>query len=179
MKTIILFLCLLFSTTFSFSQNGGQHNENSVVRIDYLGQTSTGYLFRITNKQNCEVQIEYTHNNIINPINISGRGMFEFIVPNNSRNVKARTKSFCPNVAPDRGWVESEVLFTVPIKFKTFKGRKLDNNTLELDFEVEEDSDLDYYIIKVSYDGKSYKNVMLVFPENIQSNKRYIVKVKI
>jgi len=188
MKKFLILLSFLISSYFGFSQNGGLVNENSVIRIDYVGYNSqTGnFQFAIVNKQNCQVNAQYfiLHTNQLVEIVIPANGTYILFVPgipSEDEHVKARATSFCVNSIPDSGWVENDnqVGTVLPIKFKSFQGKRLDSKTIEITFEVEEDSDLSHYIIKVSPDGVNFKNVMLLFPDKIIGHKKYVAKIKL
>lgn len=95
MKQFLIGAILALSTLFGSAQNGDQSNENSVIRIDYLGLSSGNYVFKITNKQPCQVSAQYTVANQILDITLPSNGFYTVTTPSSSGNVKARTRSFC------------------------------------------------------------------------------------
>lgn len=56
----LLFLIWFILTSFlSVAQNGGQFSQNDVVSVSYLGYENNIYLFKITNKLDCNVEVRY------------------------------------------------------------------------------------------------------------------------
>lgn len=183
MKKIIYFLLLLFPL-FSMGQNGGQLNENSVIKIDYLGYANGNHTFKVTNKQPCQVKTQYTvvGSSTITDTVVGANGSYLIIIPSQLSEIKvtkARTVEFCPNVAPDRGWVERDNTQPVlPIKFKSITARRLDMSTIRLVFESEEDNTIRYYNIRISFDNRVWKTFTILFPDGVQGSKRYQVDLK-
>lgn len=53
---IILFILINFIST---AQNGGQFSQNDVISVSYLGYENNTYLFKITNKLDCDIEVRY------------------------------------------------------------------------------------------------------------------------
>lgn len=56
------FLFLIWFILISFlsnAQNGGQFAQNDVISVSYLGYENNIYLFKITNKLDCDVEVRY------------------------------------------------------------------------------------------------------------------------
>lgn len=187
MKKIIIILFSLFTIfpVIGFSQNGGQLNENRVIKIDYVGWSVNNYVFRVTNKQMCDIRAQIkilTSPSIIDTII---RGNSFILIYINSTNqeekvVKARALDFCGGGSPDRGWVESKLnLNLLPIKFKNVQVKRIDKNTIYLIFEVNEDNSINHYKVMISTDGRKYTEKVVVFPNGIEGNKKYEIKIKL
>lgn len=183
MKKLIYFLFLLVPV-FSLGQNGGQANENTVIKIDYLGYTNGNHVFKVTNKQNCAVKTQYTvvGSSTITDTIVQSLGTYNIIIPSPLAQIKvtkARALEFCPTNAPDRGWVERDNRQTIlPIKFKSITAHRMDINTIRVMFESDEDNTIKYYNIRISFDGRIWKTYTIVFPNGVQGNKTYQVDLK-
>lgn len=188
MKQFLIGALLALSTLFCSAQNGGLVNENSVIKIDYVNynfQTSN-FVFLITNKQNCSVTAQYkiVHTNQIVDITLSGNGTYTVYVPGvitEDEHVKAKATSFCPGVVVNSGWVETDNQggTILPIKFKSISTQRINADSIRITFESEEDNTIEYYVAKISFDGKIWKEVAIVMPNGIVGNKTYSVTVKI
>jgi hypothetical protein len=182
MKKLLIFLAILLISLVGYTQNGGQAQENSVIRIEYRGFLSGKHVYRIINKQPCQVRSEYRIYGQPNAIEITlpASGFIEVELNSlEATTVKAKAQSFCPNTQPDRGWVEVVVSNTLPVKFKSLSIKKLSENLLEVTFEAYEDNTIKYYNIMVGTDGKNYRIATMVFPNGIEGDKKYVIKVKI
>jgi len=58
MKKLSIVLASLIVTIASYSQNGGQLNENAVIKMDYISYSNYHTTVRITNKQLFPADIE-------------------------------------------------------------------------------------------------------------------------
>lgn len=55
----LFFIWFLLITLFSKAQNGGQFAQNDVIIVAYLGFENNTYVFKITNKLDCNVDVRY------------------------------------------------------------------------------------------------------------------------
>lgn len=184
MKKLIYAILLLLPFTI-YGQNGGQLNENSVIKIDYIGYSNGEHHFKVTNKQSCSVNTQYTvvGSSQITDTVVGGNGCYYIHIPSQLSEIKttkARSRQFCPNTSPDQGWVEEDnILNSLPIKFEYINVRKIDSKTIEVEFLASDTDGEDRFNIQVSTDARTFKTVAIVFPEPIVVNKVYNIKVKI
>lgn len=183
MKKILSFFAALLFTISSFSQNGGQANQNSVLEIQYIAFANGNHIFRVYNKQNCPVSaIGKVGNNPDTSFIIPPLSWDTLYVPGTISSyvkVKAKSTNFCNNM-PDMGWVETDTrqLIFLPIKFKSINAVRIDKSTIRVVFESEEDNTILYYNITISFDGKTFKTYKVIFPNGIQGSKKYQVDIK-
>lgn len=177
---------LLFNYTFLMSQsNGGQLNENNSLKIEYLGYNSNAHIFKISNKQPCSVKVEYKiESGTSLYVTISGNSGTNIIVPGNKYDtyeVKARSEEICHDFRGDKGWVEAQTQFILPLKFDYLKVEVLSKNTIIVYFKVyDTDSDKQSkFNIQVSTDGKNFRTVAVENYDPIIKNKDYVVKIKL
>ncbi len=168
----------------AFSQNGGLVNENSVIRIDYITyDVSTGkFEFEVTNKQSCQVNAQYMilHTNGLVNFQIAGNGTYTIYVPGvitEDEHVKVRATSFCPQVSPDQGWVETDSQggTLLPIKLVSFSVVKAGNGKGVVTWVTAEESNVDRFEVEKSSDGRNFTTALLHFPNNAPS--RYSVNL--
>jgi hypothetical protein len=186
MKTVLLTISLLCSL-FGYSQNGGQFNENNVLKVDYVGYNNGNHIFKIINKVDCSLGIKIDKNGTTSSQTMTGLQETIIVVtaPQTPQiNVKAKreTGAACKQ-NPDNGWVELQSSIVLPIKFGGIVATRINPNLIKLTFDVEEDHTLKSYGIMVSPDGKNFKRVTVLFPNGIvpygsTSSKKYSVLVK-
>jgi len=58
MKKIMLLMMVLVTSLSMFAQNGGQSNENPVIKIDFVSYSNNQTTVKITNKQAITVSVE-------------------------------------------------------------------------------------------------------------------------
>jgi hypothetical protein len=185
MKTLSLFSMLVLSSLLGICQNGGLASENSLVKMEFIGYSNGANIIKITNKQTCDVTVEYKvgHSGPTKEVSISGSGNWYLNVPaaiNQEVVVKSRAKTFC-GTNTDAGWTELTVVGNpvLPIVFGPITAMKVSPNLIKLTFEAEEDFDLKYYNILVSPDGKTWKKAQVLFPNGITGRKKYSILVKL
>lgn len=171
------FLLLLLLSNFLYAQNGGQANQNDLIRIDYAGYSGNSHIFKITNIQTCIITAQYTSQGYsIQSIGIFPYESFYYHIPANQNiqvTAKAKTTTYCNGPVPDRGWVEaSSMHFVLSTKFKSIKAKKI-GSKIELTFEAAESSSLTHYVIKISRDGINFKQVAIIFREGILAENKY------
>lgn len=181
-QTLMALLCSLFSI-IGLSQNGGQNSENNVLKITYIGWSNGEHKVLLQNKLNCEVVATYNFDGVTTNITLPALATVTLSKQSplsSVLNAKAKRRSGANCISsPDNGWVETfTILSSLPIKFKSVSGKRIDSNTIEVIFEAEEDTDLNYYVVKISTDGINYRTVGIIFPDGIISSKTYTIKVK-
>ena len=179
--SLMALICSLLSIV-GLSQNGGQNSENNILKITYVGWVYGEHKVTLQNKLNCVVTATYNFDGVTAEVVLPALTTVTLskVAPQASvLNAKAKRRSGAACISsPDNGWVEVFTGFLTPISFKSIKGKRIDRNTLEVTFEAEEDSDLKYYVIKVSSDGINYRSVGVVFPDGVISSKTYTVTIK-
>ena len=160
-----------------YSQNGGQANQNDLIRIDYAGYSGNSHIFKITNIQRCLITAQYTSQGYtIQSVGILPYESFYYhIQADQSTQVsaKAKTTTYCNGPVPDRGWVEAYSIHSVlSTKFKNIKAKRI-GSKIELTFEASESSSLTHYVIKISRDGINFEQVAIIFREGILPENKY------
>jgi hypothetical protein len=173
-------MTFILSALVGSAQNGGQSNENSSVKIEQTGFTTSGKaIIKVSNKQTCPANIRLSHGNTqrVKSIHGVGNDTFQITVTNNTK-IQAKTETNCGSA--DFGQVELRIVgSTLPVKFTDISGRRIDDATIQLTFKAEEDNTIKHYVIMVSFDGgKTYTQKMLVFPNGIDGFKTYTVTLK-
>lgn len=181
MKQLILTLTFILTFFCGYSQYVA---ENGVLKIESIGWNGLNYVVKLTNKANCETnfRINYTvgTKDTLLPANASA---YVTLVGMNPLATEIKAKKIggaaCVN-GTNTDWVLVLVLQTaLPIKFKSISAKKVDEKTIRLEFESEEDNTIDRYRIKISSDGKYWKDVLIIFPNGIQGSKKYSVIVNL
>jgi hypothetical protein len=186
MKKLLLFVMLLLYL-FGYSQNGGQLNENNVLRIEYVGYNAGSHIFKIINKVNCDLGVKIdkvggTSSQIMTSLQETIVLITAPQTPQVNLKVKRESGANCRQ-NPDNGWVELQSTVVLPIKFGGITAERVGPNLIKLTFDVEEDHTIKSYGIMVSNDGKTFKRVTILFPNGIvpygsTSRKKYSVLVK-
>jgi hypothetical protein len=185
-KLLFIVLFSLFSL-FSFSQNGGQANENNVLKIEYVGYNNGNHIFKIINKIDCELGVKIDKNGVTSSQMMTNLQETVVLVtapqtPQINIKVKRESGTSCKQ-NPDNGWVELQSTIALPIKFGNIIATKVGFNLIKLTFDVEEDHTLKSYGIMVSPDGKNFKRVTVLFPNGIipygsTSHRKYSILIK-
>lgn len=179
------FICL--SSVFGYSQNGGQFNENNVLKVDYVGYNNGNHIFKIINKINCVLGVKIDKNGITSSQTMMGLQETVIVVtapqtPQINIKAKRETGAQCQQ-NPDNGWVELQSSIVLPIKFGGIVATKVNPNLIKVTFDVEEDHTIKSYGIMLSPDGKNFKRIHVLFPNGTipygsTSSKKYSVLVK-
>jgi hypothetical protein len=178
---------MLMCSVFCYSQNGGQFNENNVLKVDYVGYSNGNHIFKIINKVNCDLGVKIDKNGVTSSQMMTGLQETVILVtaPQTPQiNVKAKRESGANcRQNPDNGWVELQSSVVLPIKFGGITATKISKNLIKLTFDVEEDHTIKSYGIMLSPDGKNFKRIQILFPNGIvpygsTSRKTYSVLVK-
>lgn len=182
MKKLFLFVLLIISSLFLYSQNNGQFFENSVIRIEYMGYSDTYHLFQVTNKVDCENKIKVNRDN-----------QFEdYIVPPNSSivikfyaisastivrfKVKREGGPTCGS-NPDNGWVElqsGDVTLSLSDNIKIISYSKTKNNKIKIVFKVLDNKNIKEFRIKTSKNGNNFKVIKIVPVKNTNYYEIYL-----
>lgn len=183
-KILLFLLCLLGISLVSVSQNLGQYQENNVIKLEYFQYSNGKHTFKITNKVNCVTNITVDkYDNSTTNHSIPGNSyMFVDIIGAQSTIFKIRTKrvsgSLCSS-NPDNGWVEIESPLVLPVSFQTRIGYCLfPDKTIDLQFTVEQTSDVKIYYVKYSSDAKTFKQIQTVTPNKLVGTQTYKTKIK-
>lgn len=176
MKKCYLVIVLLTWSIICFSQNGGQANENASSKIEEIGFNGTYVIIKVTNKQNCtaEMRVSFGNDTRQKSIPALASDTFYGISPQNNR-VTAKTLTNC-GVA-DFGLVELVVCKLLAVKNINITARKINNSTIELLITSEEDINLNYYRIDITFGNNKMKRTIL-FPDGIIGNKTYKIILK-
>lgn len=159
------------------SQNGGQANQNGLIRIDYAGYSAGDHVFKITNIQRCVITAQYTTlgSSVIESVGIYPYESYYVRVTAPQSAVvyaRAKTTTYCDGPVPDRGWVEASSFGNVlAVGFTNITTRRLDASRVEVGFDGIEGAT--HYVIKVSRDGVNFKHVVIP-----RSGNRYKVIIK-
>src|ERR1044072_1151851 len=171
-----LIFALLSTIVFnSMRQNGGQYPENNSVKLEYMG----GGKIKITNKQSCESIVHVNDSKTGANLLIAGNGSYTYQLTNDlTANVrfKAKNTTNCGN--SDYGQVEL-FLSSLPLKFVSFDTKRISDTEFWVNFEVAEVSNVNHFNIKASTDGKVFKVITILFPDNAQPNRKYSVKINL
>lgn len=172
MKKFLL-ICTIILVSFSlFAQNGGQYAENNVAKVEQIGNT-----FKITNKQNCTANYRVEYGTSLDS-NVSIAPNAAIILSPAIIAAKFKVKALDACISqPDMGWIELTALTTLPVKFVSVKSRQLDDGSIQVDFQIAELTNVSHFNIKLSVDGRSWKTVAVVFPDNVQPNRIYSAKI--
>ncbi len=130
-KTAIVISCLLLWIGCK-AQNGGQANENNVLKIEHIGTINGVAQILITNKQPCAVDVRVSYKTSDEVINIAGNSGVYPAIGAGVFTVKAKVESVCVN-NPDRGWVELQTKAVLAINNdRLLSGRSYDSNIMLL-----------------------------------------------
>lgn len=185
MKRLLLILPLLFFSLFTVkSQNFGQVNENSILKIEYFKFENNNHYFKVINKLNCEIQIQLNKptNQFSDHALVANSYMMVEIHGSATimTNIKARRTfgAVCVS-SPDNGWVEMSSPIVLPVTFQNKFGYCLNpDNSIDFTFGVEQTSDIKIYNIKYSSDGRTFKTIQTVQPNKLLGPQIYKVKLK-
>lgn len=170
MKKILLGLVLLLSLS-AIGQNGGQFNENNVVKVAVTSHTATTVTITVTNKQPGTADYRVSYASTDSSVTIAANGTYVVTIPNTPKfKVKALTAIISQ---PDMGWVELDVLEGLPVKFDYFKVEHVEGTTFKVSFRVTEAELVKKFIITLSEDGKTFKSALVIYPDALLPNKLY------
>lgn len=178
MKHLIIAVIMALCTLATTAQNGGQYPENDNIRLEWLGKVGANYFERIANKKSCAVTVKIEYNHTFTEVIIPAHGNYDLnLGPTLLSGVRAKTIQVNCG-APDNGWIEFS-LTAMPMRFVSSNATydKVKDEVL-VTFTVADVTKIDRIIVELSVDGgKTYKQLGLVWPENIQGNKTYNVRI--
>lgn len=174
MKNLII--ALLLSIAFNgMAQNGGQFPENNTAKLEYIG----GGKVKITNKQPFPCSFRVNDGKTEAEITITANSFYLYQLPANATsNIHFKTKCLTNNGITDLGWIEL-VLACLPLKFVSFDTKRISDTEFWVNFEVAEMSNVNHFNIKASSDGKVFKVITILFPDDLQPNRKYSVKINL
>jgi hypothetical protein len=174
MKQLIFALLLAISLS-SMAQNGGQFPENGSVKLEYAG----GGKVKVYNKQSCEAIIKVDDGITSVDLTVPATSFVLFTISNGltaNFTVKAKTTTNCGGT--DFGMVELYIA-NLPLKFVSFNTTRISNTEFWVNFEIAEAVNVKQFNIKASVDAKVYRTITILFPDEIQPNRKYSVKVNL
>jgi hypothetical protein len=179
LKTLFALCTFLIVYKANGQQNGGQSAESNSLKIELNG-ISPNYqaIIKVTNKQNCTAGVRFDHNSTTRTKTIASLSSDTFMINLPECGVKVKPLTNCGG-GIDMGWVELNVCEALPVKFMNIQAKRIDAQTIQLYFESEEDNTIREYRVKLSFDGKTYQTVTVLFPNGIEGKKQYVVTIKI
>ncbi len=176
MKHLNLVLALLLAISLTtMGQNGGQFPENGSVKLEYVG----GGKVKVYNKQTCEAVIKVDDGITNVDLTVPAASFVLFTISNGltaNFTVKAKTTTNCGGT--DFGNVELFIA-SLPLKFVSFNTTRISDTEFWVNFEIAEAVNVNHFNIKASLDGKVYRTITILFPDEIQPNRKYLVKVNL
>ena len=100
-------------------------------------------------------------------VNFSGSGTVKCVKVKNENNMTDLATAYWPAQT------------TLPVKFVSFNVTHLYGNEFEVAFTVGEAQDVDRFTVTVSEDGRNFKSALIIFPDSLNPNTSYKVKVTI
>jgi hypothetical protein len=184
MKKLVLCVVIMVISLFARSQTYPLIAENNIIKVESVGWVGVNYRIKVTNKAGCptSIRINYVSGtkdttlsaNAIATINLNGLSL-----TTNYIRVKWRDGASCISHCDDDYIYVGINNTVIPIRFKSILAKRISNDTIQINFEAEEDNTIDYYVAKISFDGKTYKEVTILMPNGVIGNKKYSITVKI
>ena len=184
MKHLLLCLLLLTGAGMKYANAYSTIDSNNVFKLESLGWSDNKYVVRITNKGNCSLNVRLTYITGTKDTTLSGLATAVIYLPNVSPTAtyiraKRTGGGSCVNNASENYIYVGIVQTILPIKFTSISSKKIDNNTIQLTFEAEEDNTIEYYRVLINSGGKEWIEKVIVFPNGVQGSKKYIVNIKL
>jgi hypothetical protein len=171
---IFALLCCLF-INYGMAQNGGQYPENNTVKLEYLG----GGKIKVTNKQSFTCDFRVNDSKTESEITIAGNSTYMYqLPPDLLTNIRFKAKCITNNGLTDLGWTEL-FLAALPLKFVSLNTERISGTEFWVNFEIADATNVKQFNIKASLDGKIYKVITILWPDPIQPNRKYSVKVNL
>lgn len=146
------------------------YNEDNYLKLRILGWDGTKYLIEITNKQNCQVDVELNYENIpitaISPnrknninhtwVAANATEVFELKGSPALGKIKVKALTIC-NWQGTPKWVKADITATIlPIKFTSHKVDNLPDGRTKISFSVAETDGTEKFLIMRSYDSRDF-----------------------
>jgi hypothetical protein len=171
----LIFALLMGISFLGIAQNGGQFPENNTVKLEYMG----GGKIKITNKQSFACDFKVNDSKTDSEIAIPGNSTHLYqLPPDLLTNINFKAKCITNNGLTDLGWVEL-FLSALPLKFVSLSTTRISGTEFMVNFEIAEATNVKQFNIKTSLDGKVYKVITIVWPDLIQPNRKYSVKINL
>ena len=118
MKQFLIFTLLYLLSLFGYSQNGGQFNENNVIRVEYLGYFNGNHTAKVCNKQDCEARIrtKADQDPAVDVIVPANECVIVTVAKPTSISIlfRAKAETSCPSFTnPDMGWLETTFISSI------------------------------------------------------------------
>lgn len=178
MKHLILAVIITALCTLSGNaQNGGQYNQNNAVRLTFMGIINGDFYMKVTNRLIVPSSFKFDNTGAVSTFSL---GALKDTLINMGKSINGVVKVKNQNPLPfiDNGWVEL-CLTVTPLRFVSSTARFLPTtDEILVEFTVADVSNIDRIVVEVSIDGgKTYRQLGLVWPDPLQANKSYSVKI--
>jgi len=171
----LIFALLMGIGIASMAQNGGQYPENNTAKLEYMG----GGKIKIINKQSFPCDFKVNDSKTESDITIPANSNYLYqLPPDLLTNIHFKVKCVTNNGITDLGWIEL-FLTSLPLKFVSFSTTRISDTEFWVDFEVAEVTNVKQFNIKASLDAKVWKVITILFPDEIQPNRKYSVKINL
>jgi hypothetical protein len=175
---ILTLLSSILLLGVTYSQNGGQVNENNSTKVEVTGFFSTYTVVKVTNKQPCAANIKLKHSGNSWTKSIPGNSSDTFrIITLPGDKIQAKTETNCGNA--DFGLVETIVNISLPIEFKYLIIKRLEDNKFYIEFVALDTDGEDSFEVELSNDGKHWVTKSIIFPDPIVPNHIYKTTIKL
>ena len=178
-------LCVaLLLTLGGLFVNGQTVNQNNVLKVEALGWSGSKYVIKVTNKANCSttIRIQYDYNTKDTTLSALATANIYLSRATSTTpwiRVKKLSGASCmPNASGDWVYV-CPTTNTLPIKFKSISALRINPDAIKVNFETEEDATILHYVIKISLDGKTYREAAIVMPDGVVGGKQYTVTIQL
>lgn len=175
-----------YSNVATYAQaNGGLSDNNELSELSYMGYSGGYIMVKLKNKQGCG--IDFSINWFDKDTTLYVAAFVDSIVylpaaALGGKKIKSKPLYKCGNSGGDLGWLEIETPISLPIHFTSIRTESMPGNKewVKLYFTVEEcDKTVEAFNVQLSRDGKNYKQVGVVFPDELQPNRTYSIPVKL
>lgn len=178
----LLLICALFPLiSMAQTGNGGQSAENNFGKLEYVGYSNGEYVLNATNKQSCTVNIKFEWLGHDTVISIAPNLPTIIRLPGNAvANTKIRSKPLdrCESGSSDMGFLEVYSPISLPITFNYFKGTKVSDTKMKLEFDVSDTDNEGKFTIQVSFDGKHWEDLVIILPNGSGVYTLFVTKAK-
>ena len=174
---------MMVASLFARSQTYPLIAENNIIKVESLGWSSPYYMIKVTNKGNCSTTIRINYVAGTKDTTLSANAVATIrlsnVLPTATYIRVKRTSGGGCVVNCSENYVYVGIATSLPIKFKSFNAQRISADSVKITFESEEDNTIEYYVARISFDGKTWKEVAIVMPDGIVGSKTYSVTVKI
>jgi len=174
MKKTLLALWLALCSLLTLAQNGGQYSENPSIRLEYAGAQGSTFYVRIVNKKTVQITVKVDYAGQFTNVTIPASGTYMWPL-GTSLVINAKNLDCGGN---DCGWVEL-CITSLPAKFTQFTCEHISGDDYLIKFTIAEAKNVKQFNVQLSIDGKTYNDVALTWPDELQPNKQYQLKIKI